>query len=235
MHDPAEREPAEVRRGVEVGHVRLGRVVGVVFRGRDVLDHQVHQRTEVGALLALGQRSPAGFGVCVDDRELDLVAFGSEVHEQFVDLVDHLGDPGVGPVDLVDHEDHRQAGVKRLSEYEPGLRQRTLGGVDQQNHAVDHGQAPLDLSAEVGVAGGVDDVQLDVAVSHRSVLGEDRDALLALEVHRVHDPVVDVLALAERARLPQHRVDQRRLAVVHVSHDRDVPYVFPALHEDAGY
>ena len=28
-------------------------------------------------------------------------------------------------------------------------------------------------------------------VQHRGVLGEDRDALLALEVHRVHDPVLD--------------------------------------------
>src|SRR5206468_12211965 len=56
-------------------------------------------------------------------------------------------------------------------------------------------------------------------------LGEDRDSLLALEVHRVHHPLAHVLVLAERARLPEHRVDQRRLAVVDVGDDRQVAEV----------
>ena len=56
----------------------------------------------------------------------------------------------------------------------------------------------------------------------RGVLGEDRDALLALEVHRVHHPLGDVLALAEGAGLPQHGVHERGLAVVDVGDDRDV-------------
>ena len=78
--------------------------------------------------------------------------------------------------------------------------------------------------------GRVDDVELDAAVADRGVLGEDRDALLALEVHRVHDALVDVLVRAERAGLPEHRVDERRLAVVDVGDDRDVAEVFAALH-----
>ena len=41
--------------------------------------------------------------------------------------------------------------------------------------------------------GRVDDVDLRLAVADRGVLGEDRDALLALEVHRVHHPLGDVL------------------------------------------
>jgi hypothetical protein len=79
-----------------------------------------------------------------------------------------------------------------LAQHEPGLGQRALGGVDQQHDAVDHGERPLDLAAEVGVTGGVDDVERDVAPHQRGVLGEDRDALLTLEVHRVHDPLGDV-------------------------------------------
>ena len=84
--------------------------------------------------------------------------------------------------------------LQRLAQHEAGLRQRALAGVDEQQHAVDHGQAALDLAAEVGVAGGVDDVDGDrVAVGrlvvHGGVLGEDRDALLPLQVHRVHHPV----------------------------------------------
>ena len=94
----------------------------------------------------------------VDDREVELVDVGVEVEEQLLDVVDDLGDAGVGPVDLVDDEDHRQLRLERLAQHEAGLGQRPLGGVDEQQHAVDHRQRPLDLAAEVGVAGRVDDV-----------------------------------------------------------------------------
>ena len=139
-------------------------VLGVVLGGRDLLQHQVEQRREVGALDALLERRPAGFGVGVDDREVDLLGVGVEVDEELVDLVDDLGDPRVGAVDLVDDEDHRQLRLQRLAQDEARLRQRPLGGVDQEQHPVDHRQRPLDLAAEVGVARGVDDVELDAAV-----------------------------------------------------------------------
>ena len=51
-----------------------------------------------------------------------------------------------------------QAELQRLAEHELGLRHGAFGGVDQQHHAVDHRQDALDLAAEVGVAGRVDDV-----------------------------------------------------------------------------
>ena len=94
--------------------------------------------------------------------------------------------------------------LQRLAQHEAGLRQRTLARVDEQQHAVDHRQAALDLAAEVGVTRGVDDVEDDsvvaAAVLDRRVLGEDGDALLALEVHRVHDPLGDVLTRPGRRR-----------------------------------
>ena len=118
-----------------------------------------------------------------------------------------------------------QARLERLAQDEAGLRQRALGRVDEQQDAVDHRQPALDLAAEVRVAGRVDDVDLHVAALNGGVLGEDRDALLALQVARVHDALGDVLVLAERAGLPEHRVDERRLAVVDVGDDRDVAQV----------
>ena len=80
------------------------------------------------------------------------------------------------------------------------------------------------------MAGRVDDVQLHSAVLDRGVLGEDRDPLLALEVHGVQDPVVDVLVGAKRSRLPQKRIDERRLAVVDVGDDREVADVGAGCH-----
>ena len=218
----ADRDPPDVRGGVEVGDVGLQRVLGVVLGCGHVLDQQVEQRLEVGARVVDVERRLARLGVGVDDREVDLRLVGVEVEEQLVDLIDDLRDARVGPVDLVDDQDHRQPQLERLAQHEAGLGQRPLGGVDEQQHPVDHRQAALDLAAEVGVARGVDDVELDVAVADGRVLGQDRDPLLALEVHRVQHALVDVLVLAEGAGLPQQRVDERRLAVVDVGDDREV-------------
>jgi hypothetical protein len=72
------------------------------------------------------------------------------------------------------------------------------------------------------VAGRVDDVQLHLAVVDGRVLREDRDAALALLVHRVEHAVGHLLVRGEDTGLAQHRVDQRRLPVVDVGDDRDV-------------
>ena len=108
---------------------------------------------------------------------------------------------------------------------EARLRHRAFDRVDEQQHAVDHAEHALDLAAEVGVAGRVDDVDVMPVVVDRAVLGEDRDAALALEVVAVHHPLGDVLVLGKRAGLDQELVDQRGLAVVDVGDDGDVAEV----------
>ena len=165
----ADRQAAQVGRGVQVGHVGLQRHLVVVLGGRHGAQDRLEQRDEVlgighAAVLGAVQRCAPGARRGVDDREVDLVGGGIEVEEQLVGLVDDLGDARVGAVDLVDHEDDRQVLLQRLAQDEAGLGQRTLGGVDQQQHGVDHLQAALHLAAEVGVAGGVDDVDRDPAL-----------------------------------------------------------------------
>ena len=81
-----------------------------------------------------------------------VVEVGRDVEQQVMAVLDDLGDPRVRAVGLVDHEDHGQVRGQRLAQHEPGLRQRPLRRVDEQQHPVDHGQAALDLAAEVGVA-----------------------------------------------------------------------------------
>ena len=155
---------------------------------------------------------------------------GVKVQEQLLDLVHDLVGTGVGTVNLVDHQDDRETGFERLAEHEARLRERALGRIDHEQHAVDHRERPFDLPAEVGVARRVDDVDLDPAVSDRGVLGEDRDPLLALEIHRVHHALRNVLVGPERTRLPEHRVDQRGLTVIDVGDDRDVADVLAGRH-----
>ena len=155
---------------------------------------------------------------------------GAKVHEQLVDRVEDLARTRVVAVDLVQGDHDRQATRHRLLQHVAGLRQRALGGIDEEEHRIDHEQRPLDLATEVGVTGRVDDVQPDVGVVDRRLLGEDRDALLALQVARVHDPIHERLVGAERAGLAQHRVHERGLAVIHVRDDRDVAQVVANTH-----
>ena len=54
------------------------------------------------------------------------------------------------------------------------------------------------------------------------VLGENRDAALALELVAVHGPLGDAFVGPERAALMEQRVDQRGLAVIDVGDDGDV-------------
>jgi len=107
------------------------------------------------------------------------------------------------PVDLVDHHDRLQAVAEGFAQHEARLRHRAVDRVDQEQHAVDHRQHALDLAAEIGMPRRVDDVDVRALVANRAVLGEDGDAALALEVVRVHDPLLDVLVGGKGPRLLQ--------------------------------
>ena len=111
---------------------------------------------------------------------------------------------------------------QRLARDESGLGHRALDRIHQQQHAVDHRQHALDLTAEVGVPGSIDDIDAGAAVLDRAVLGEDGDAALALDVVGVHDALADLLVGGEGARLLEQAVHQRGLAVIDMGDDGDV-------------
>ena len=96
-----------------------------------------------------------------------------------------------------------------------------LRGVDEQHHPLAGGEAPRDLVAEVDVARGVDQVEDVVAPVHPHVLGLDRDAALALDVHRV-EVLGPHVAWVDRPGQLEDAIRQRRLAVVDVADDREV-------------
>ena len=93
--DACEREPADVRGGVEVRDERLQRVLGVVLRGGNRLEQELEERLQVVGELVRLEAGAALAGVRVDDRELDLALVGVEVEEELVDLVHDLLDPRV--------------------------------------------------------------------------------------------------------------------------------------------
>src|SRR5660398_234722 len=71
----------------------------------------------------------------VDRPAARIAAVGGETHDR---LLGEGGDACVGPVNLVDDDDDGQVRGERLAEHKAGLRKRALGGVDEQDDAVDH-------------------------------------------------------------------------------------------------
>ena len=224
--DAADADHAQVAVVVQRGNLHLEQAVLFHFRRRYAVDDGLEQEGHVVAELVRFRAGHAVEGGGVDHREVELLVAGAEGVEQVEHLVDDPVRTGAGAVHLVDHHDRLEAGGECLLGHEAGLRHGAVHRVHQQQHRVDHGHDPLHLAAEVGVAGGVDDVDLVVAVLEGGVLGEDGDAPFLLQVVGVHHPFHVAGAISQGAGLLQQLVHQGGLAVVNVGDDGDIAQAF---------
>ena len=202
------------------------RTLGVHIGARDLVDDGVKQRDHVHVAV-FGLQT----GVAVDRRsvhhgEVKLLVGSTQLDHQIEHLVHSALGIGVGAVDLV-HDDHdAQAALKSMGEHEARLGLGTLVSVDDEQGAVSHVQHALHLAAEVGMAGRVDDVDLDALIVDGDVLGQNGDAALALLIVGVQDALLHFLVLAEHVGRPQQAVDQRGLTMVNVRDDGNVAKAF---------
>src|SRR3990172_8561350 len=206
------------------GHQRLQWSARVAARRRDRGHDGVEECRKVGLLgghADPGDR-PSLAGDRRDDGEFDVSLTGVEVEEQLIHLVDDLVRSSVGTVDLVDHHDRRKIASERLGEHVPRQGHRALGGIDEEQDPIDEGEGALDFTPEVGVSGGVDEVDAHTLPLDRRGLGENRDAPLSLLVVGVHDPLDEGLVGGKDPRGAQHGINQRGLAVVDVRDESDI-------------
>ena len=194
----------------------------IAFGGGNVIKDLFKQRGQILAGDVRVFRSRARATRAIEHRGIELFVVGAEVHEQFEDLVLNFAEPRVGLVDLVDADDDPMIERECPLQNKSRLGHRSLGGVNQEDNAVDHFENALDFSAEIGVAGGVDDVDFHVLVVDGGVFCKDGDAALALEVARVHDAGHGLLVLAIDASLFEKTVHKRGFSVVNVRDDRHV-------------
>ena len=89
------------------------------------------------------------------------------------------------PVDLVDEHEQRQTGRAHRLHEATRLRLHAFHRRNDQHDAVEHPQRALDLGDEIGVAGGIDQVDLAVAELEGDDRGLDRDPAGALQLQRV--------------------------------------------------
>ena len=110
------------------------------------------------------------------------------------------------------------------------LRLDALRRVHHQDRALAGGQRAGDLIGEVHVAGGVDQVE-HVGLAVLGLIGQahrlrlDRDAALALQLHRV-EHLVGHISKRHHARGLQQAICQRGLAVVDVRDNAEIANVF---------
>src|SRR5438445_482745 len=138
--------------------------------------------------------------------------------------------PGILASHLVHHHHGRKPERERPAEHEARLGKGPFRRVHQQQDAIHQPQASLHLAAEVGVTGGIDDVDLHAPVVDRRVLRQDGDPLLPLEIAGVHRPLLHLLVGPEGAGLAEEEVHQRRLSVVDVCDDGDVANLLAGKH-----
>src|SRR3546814_4367526 len=95
--------------------------------------------------------------VCSSDL-IELLVIGLKADEQVEHFVEHLFGATIRAVNLVNDDNRLQAQRQRLASYELGLRHCAFRTVDKQDNPVNHGEDALNLTAEIGVAGRINDV-----------------------------------------------------------------------------
>ena len=242
--DADQADATEEGGGVQVGDVSLQRRVDVGLRLRENLEQGVEQWLQVRGIRDVAVARVLGGCLAlaaggVENREVEqllsgcggflILNGGGQLEEQILGFFHNLVDAGIGTVGLVHGDDHRHLGGQCLGQHEAGLWERTFGGINKKDNAVHHGQRTLNLATEVGVAGGVDDVDDQIVTvfaltlaSDGGVLGQDGDALFAFQVTGVHHTVCNFAVVAEHTRLLKHAVYECGFSVVNV---RDDSYV----------
>ncbi len=216
VHDADIGDRAAILVVHRVEHHRLQCGVGIARRRRHALEDGFKYCFAIEA--GLGAAPDHFIGV---DRQ--------RVFDFFFDLVD----AGVREIDLVDHGDDRQVVLHCSVRVGDRLGFHALERIDQQQSAFAADERARYFVMEIDVAGRIDEIELVllpiVRVLHRDRVGLDRDAALALQVHRVEHLLLH-LAAAHRAGQFQQPIGQRALAVVDVGDDREVPDVFRIGH-----
>ena len=134
-------------------------------------------------------------------REIKLFIIGAKVCEKIKHLIKGAIRLGIGFINLVQNNDWPQTQSKRLGCHKFSLWHRAFGGIDQQDNTVHHAQNTLNLTAEIGVARRVDDIDPLACPFERCAFGQNRNAAFAFDVIAVHRPFGHGLIFAKRARL----------------------------------
>ena len=202
-------QAAQIRRIVDGGDLKLQGALRIARRRRHVPHDHFADGVHVCALgrVAEAVERIAALGRGIDHREVQNFVRCAQSDQQIEHLIHRPVGPGRRLVDLVHHQKNREPGSQRLFHHKKGLGHGALLGVDQEYRAVGHAQHPLHLTAEIGVAGRIDDVDLIPAVTVGAVFGGNGDTALAFQFHGIHQAFRHLLVVAKHAALAEELVN----------------------------
>src|SRR3546814_20122294 len=131
-------------------------------------------------------------------------------------FVEHLFGATIRAVNLVNDYNRLQAQRQRLASYELGLRHCAFRTVDKQDNPVNHGEDALNLTAEIGVAGRINDVYPRAVPFDAGALGKDRDPSFFFEFACVHGALFAALIVANGSDLPKNLVNTPGFPIIAV-------------------
>ena len=220
--DAADTDNTDVGVVVQLGDLHLEATGGVTLRLLDVVNDGLEQGFHVVGLDALVQGGPTVQCRGVNNLEVQLFIGGTQVVEQVEYLIHYPVRTSTRTVDLVDDHDRLQTLGEGFLGHETGLRHRTVNGVDQQQHGVNHGHDALNFTTEVGVTRGIDDVDAVVIPADRSVLGENGNTTFLFQIVGIHQTLLTISGTVQGSRLLQQLINQGSFAVVYVRNNRNI-------------
>jgi len=239
--NPPHRNASEIVGIVNGCHEHLQRGMNIDRRRRNLLDNRFKNRQHILTRLLEVRYSPAVFGRGIKNGKIERIIVGVKGNKQIEDLIKDIVRTCVRTVHLVNYHDGLKFAGQGLGENKSRLRHRPIESVHQQQHSISHFQHTLHLSAEVGMAGRIHDVDFELltirgCVFDSAVFAEDGNASLPLKRVRVHNQAVSSagqllqLAFAEHSGLAEQLVHQRGLAMVHMGNNSDISYLFRHPH-----
>ena len=154
--------------------------------------------------------------------ELKLFIGCAKVHHKIKRIVDNSLWTSAVTVNLVDNHHDRKACVDSVAQNKASLWHRALSCVNQQKRTVSHLQNTLYLAAEVSVARGINNVNLDALVLNRDVLCQNGNSALTLLIIGVQNSFLNLLVLAECIGCLEHLVNHGGFTVVNVGDDSNI-------------
>src|SRR6185295_12129113 len=148
--------------------------------------------------------------------------------EALAEGIDGVLEIGAHFINLVDKTNSGDAVLIGLTPDFFRLRLHSMHRVKHSHGAIQNTQRPLHFGGEVHVAGGINNVDPNVAPGAGGGGGSNRDAALLLLLHPVHggSAFVDLSDAVRLSRIKQDALGRSGLAGINVGHDPDVSAPF---------
>ena len=187
---------------------------------------RLEQRLHICALLIKLQHGNTGFGRSIDEGTVQLIVICIQFQEQFQDFIHHFLGPCFRTVDLVDTDNDRMIQFQSLLQNELSLWHGTFKGVHHKDDPIHHLENTFNLSAEVRMAWGIDDINLYPVISNCCIFGEDCDATFPLDIIGVHYTLHHFLVFPECTTLFEQFVHQSGFTMINMGDDRYITNIF---------